>query len=106
MPITIKNNFIQGCKTAISTTPDVELIVDGNQLVNCQNGIVVRDPADAAKFFGVREELVRDALSRLAAHRHSDIREQREVIKASPFWDAVGKAADLTAVVPILLALL
>ena len=106
MPITIRNNLFKNCGTAVSTTPDVDLEMDGNSIIDCTNGVVVRDPAQVAQYFSVSEELVRDVMARLAPYQHAERSEQEAAVRGSPFWDAVGKAADLATVVPLLLALL
>lgn len=108
MAINMKNIVIDGCYTGISTHKDADLNVDGLEIKNTKNAIVVRDPRDLLHSLGLPRDTPPDhlieAVRILVAAKTDSPAVRNEKLRESKLVTWLGAVADLAGLAEMLLS--
>lgn len=100
--ITIRGNTIVNSGTAISTPADAQIEIDGNQIIDCERGIEIREPETLLGKLGLSHETppqeVVELIRRLQGMTDASDAEVTQLAESSGLSRFLSGSADLTTV--------
>jgi hypothetical protein len=112
MPIKIdmSGNTFEKCGTAVSVAhgTNAEIKFTANNLINCQAGIVERDPVSLLATLGLPQdtpiEYLKQVLLALKAVPEGDIKQRENTVKESKLWAFVENSANAATIFEAIVA--